>query len=137
MWSDGSIFKLPFDDSESCISILKHLEKIGPCGSVVEHPLRDREVVGSNPGRVIPKALKMVPVATLLGAQYYKASTGFSSPNKYCTTNIATLTKNKCPKKSRIIVNVCIHRRTVWKTGNNAEYVILLKYRDYYYYYYY
>ena len=37
----------------------------------------------------------MVPVATLLGAQYYKASTGFSSPNKNCTTNIATLTKNK------------------------------------------
>ena len=23
----------------------------GPAGSVVEHPLRDREVVGSNPGR--------------------------------------------------------------------------------------
>ena len=73
--------------------------KIGPCGSVVEHPLRDREVVGANPGRAIPKALKMVPVATLLGAQYYKTSTGFSSPNKYCTTNIATLTKNKSPKK--------------------------------------
>ena len=71
----------------------------GPCGSVVEHPLRDREVVGSNPGRAIPKALKMVPVATLLGAQYYKASTGFSSPNKNCTTNIATLTKNKSPEK--------------------------------------
>ena len=30
----------------------------GPAGSVVEHPLRDREVVGSNPGRAIPKALK-------------------------------------------------------------------------------
>ena len=54
----------------------------GPAGSVVEHPLRDREVVGSIPGRAIPKALKMVPVATLLGAQHYKASTGFSSPNK-------------------------------------------------------
>ena len=53
-----------------------------PAGSVVEHPLRDREVVGSDPGRAIPKALKMVPVATLLGAQHYKASTGFSSPNK-------------------------------------------------------
>ena len=53
-----------------------------PAGSVVEHPLRDREVVGSNPGHAIPKALKMVPVATLLGAQHYKASTGFSSPNK-------------------------------------------------------
>ena len=59
----------------------------GPRGSVVEHPLRDQEVLGSNPGRAIPKALKMVPVATLLGAQYYKASTGFSSPN-----NIAQLT---------------------------------------------
>ena len=46
-----------------------------PAGSVVEHPLRDRKVVGSNPGRAIPKALKMVPVATLLGAQHYKAST--------------------------------------------------------------
>ena len=54
----------------------------GPAGSVVEHLLRDREVVGSNPGRAIPKALKMVPVVTLLDTQHYKASTGFSSPNK-------------------------------------------------------
>ena len=37
------------------------------------------EVVGSIPSCAIPKALKMVPVATLLGAQHYKASTGFSS----------------------------------------------------------
>ena len=66
----------------------------GPAGSVVEHPLRDREVVGSNPGRAIPKALKMVPVATLLGAQHYKASTGFSSPNK----NIAQLTSQHLQK---------------------------------------
>ena len=79
----------------------------------------------------------MVPVATLLGAQHYKASTGFSSPNKYRTTNIATLTNIKKVRKSPIIINVCIHRRTVWKTGNYAKYVILLKYRDYYYYYYY
>ena len=71
----------------------------GPCGSVVEHPLRDREVVGSNPGRAIPKAIKMVPVATLIDAQHYKASTGLTSPNKYCTTNIATLRKNKSPKQ--------------------------------------
>ena len=105
---------------------------------MVEHPLWDREVVGSNPGRAIPKALKMVPVATLLGAQHYKASTGFSSPNTYRTTNFAKLAKNKTsPKKSPIIINVCIHRRTVWKTGSYAKYVILLKYRDYYYYYYY
>ena len=78
----------------------------------------------------------MVPVATLLGAQHYKASTGFSSPNTYRTTNFATLAKiNKSEKKSPIIINVCIHRRTVWKTGSYAKYVILLKYRDYYYYY--
>ena len=93
----------------------KHL-----CGSVVEHPLWDREVVGSNPGCAIPKALKMVPVATLLGAQHYKASTGFSSPNKYRTTNIATLTNINKYEKSPIIINVCIHQRTVWKTGNYA-----------------
>ena len=63
---------------------IKHCDHPGhvTAGSVVEHPLRDREVVGSIPGRAIPKALKMVPVATLLGAQHYKASTGFSSPNK-------------------------------------------------------
>ena len=103
---------------------------------MAEHPLQDREVVGSNPGRAIPKALKMVPVATLLGAQHYNASTGFSSPNKYRTTNIATLTNIKKVRKSPIIINVCIHQRTVWKTCNYAKYVILLKYRDYYYYYY-
>ena len=64
---------------------------------VVEHPLRYREVVGSIPGRAIPKALKMVPVATLLGAQHYKASTGFSSPNVYRTTKSLA---NKSEKKS-------------------------------------
>ena len=46
-----------------------------PIAQVVERPLREREVAGSKPGRAIPK---MVPVATLLGAQHYKASTGFS-----------------------------------------------------------
>ena len=49
-----------------------------PIAQVVERPLREREVAGSKPGRAIPKALKMVPVATLLGARHYKASTGFS-----------------------------------------------------------
>ena len=68
---------------------------------MVEHPLREREVVGSNPGRAIPKALKLVPVATLLGAQHYKASTGFSSPNNYRKTNIATLTKKSEKKEVR------------------------------------
>ena len=38
-------------------------------GSVVERPLCDREVVGSIPGRVIPKTLKMVLAALSLGAQ--------------------------------------------------------------------
>ena len=63
--------------------------------------------MGSNPGRAIPKALKMVPEAALLGAQYYKASTGFSSPNKYCTTNIATLTKKF--KKIKSDNNQCLY----------------------------
>ena len=43
------------------------------CDSVVEHPHLKQEVVGSNPGRAKPEALKVVPVATLLGAQHYKA----------------------------------------------------------------
>ena len=94
---------------------------------MVEHLLREREVVGLNSCHAIPKALKMVPVATLLGAQHYKANTGFSFPNKYRTTNIATLTK-----KSPTMINVCIHWRTVWKIGSHAKYAILLKYRDYY-----
>ena len=81
--------------------------------------------------------IKMVPVATLLGAQHYKASTGFSS-----LTNHASLAshneqkKKKKKKKSLIIINVCIDRRTEWKTGICAKFVIL-KYRNYYYYYYY
>ena len=47
------------------------------------------------------KGVKMVPVATLLGALHYKASTGFSSPSKYRTTNIATLTEIKKSEKVR------------------------------------
>ena len=69
-----------------------------PIAQMVERPLREREVVGSNPGRAIPKALKMVPVATLLGAQHYKASTGPPLTHSITTntTNIAqNLTKNK------------------------------------------
>ena len=42
-----------------------------PLAQMVERPLREREVVGSIPGRAIPKAFKMVPVVTLLGAQHY------------------------------------------------------------------
>ena len=62
---------------------------LGPTAQVVERPLREREVAGSKPGRAIPKALKMVPVAILLGAQHYKASTGFSHSLLLNTTNIA------------------------------------------------
>ena len=51
--------------------------------NLVERPLREWEVVGSIPGRAIPKALKMVPVATLLGAQHCKASTGSSLTHYY------------------------------------------------------
>ena len=47
-----------------------------PIAQMVERPLREREVVGLNPGGAIPKALKMVSMANLLGAQHYKASTG-------------------------------------------------------------
>ena len=61
------------DEVPSCI-----LPLFFPIAQVVERPLREREVAGSKPGRAIPEALKMVPVATLLGAQHYKASTGFS-----------------------------------------------------------
>ena len=67
---------------------------------MVEHPLRDREVVGSNPGRAIPKALKMVPVATLLGAQHYKAITGFTSPTNIAQLTLQHLEKIKVRKKS-------------------------------------
>ena len=45
--------------------------------------------MGSTPGSVIPKTLNMVPVATLLGAQHYKACTGFFE--KYSITNSACL----------------------------------------------
>ena len=38
-------------------------------GVFVERPPRVREVVGSIPGRVIPKTLKMVVMTALLGAQ--------------------------------------------------------------------
>ena len=47
---------------------------------------------------------------------------------KYRTTNFATLAKINKPEKSPVIINVCIHRRTIWKTGSYAKYVILLKY---------
>ena len=49
----------------------------------------------------------MVPVTTLLGAQHYKAITGFYFPNKYRTTIIAALTKS--PKKVNFDNNQCLY----------------------------
>ena len=40
--------------------------------------LQEHKVMGSISGCVIPKTLKMVPEATLIGTQYNKASTGAS-----------------------------------------------------------
>ena len=91
---------------------------------MVEHPLREREAGGR--GFAIPKAFKMVPVATLLGAQHYKASTGFSSPNKYHTTNIATNTK-KSEKKSD-------NNQCLYSSEDCMEDWLSYKYRDYNYY---
>ena len=54
----------------------RSLSHSAPIAQMVERPFQEREVVGSIPGHAIPKALKIVPVATLLGAQHYKASTG-------------------------------------------------------------
>ena len=42
----------------------------GPDSVMVRASASEAGGVGSNPGRVIPKTLKMVPVATLLGAQH-------------------------------------------------------------------
>ena len=65
------------------------------------------------------KGVKMVPVATLLGAHHYKANIVFSSPKQYRTTNNATLKKIR--KESPIIINACIPQRTVWKIGSHAK----------------
>ena len=86
-----------------------YIEVPAPVAQVVEHLLRVRSIHS----RAIPKALKRVLVAILLGAQNYKTSTGSSSPNIYRTTNIESLT-NKYEKDSLIIIIVCIHRLTVW-----------------------
>ena len=87
-----------------CCNLFTHFTLFLPVliAQVVERPLREREVVGSKPGRAIPKALKMVPVATLLGAQHYKASTGFSH---------SLLTQTTLHKKKKKLTP------TTWFTG--------------------
>ena len=42
----------------------------GPDSVMVRAFASEARGTGSNPGRVIPKTLKMVPVATLLGARH-------------------------------------------------------------------
>ena len=44
------------------------LRELVPIAQVVEQPPWEWEVTGFKPCRAIPKALEMVPVATLLGA---------------------------------------------------------------------
>ena len=56
----------------------------------------DCYVVYTYTSGVIPKALKMVPLATL----HYTANTGISSPNKY----IASLKKKVCKKS-----DICLY----------------------------
>ena len=93
------------DVCEMCRRSLNHFSWINiiPCGVVV-HP-RDSSSgrasasceVGQDGCRIdtwprhTKDVIKMVPVATLLGAQHYKASTGFSS-----LTNHASLTSHWC-----------------------------------------
>ena len=80
------------------------------------------------------KGVKIVPVATLLSIIRQTLAS-------LLLTNIAKLTSQHLPKKDKsekspIIINDCIHRRTVWKIGSHNKYVILLQYIDCYYYYY-
>ena len=67
------------DNQNHCLGRVSNEMRV-PKSQMVERLLREREVVGSNPDRAIPK------VATLLGAQHYKACTDSSLIN---TTNTA------------------------------------------------
>ena len=101
-----------------------------PGGWGLEHLLKEREVVGSDSGCAIPKALickQLLPFLVLSIMRQVLVS--------LLLATAAQLTSQHT--KGPIIINVCIHRRTVWMLGSHARYVILLKYRDYYYYYYY
>ena len=106
---------------------------------MVERPLRERVVVGSNPGCAIPKALKMVPVATLLGAQHYKQalaplllttniaqkltkktnpSTWFLGTRLMSPSGVKTYRKKKKKKRGQtyrhhaMVMSLCVTRRT-------------------------
>ena len=65
---------MSFQDSsnqESSVYILGGFRLMtGPDSVMVRALASEAGGAGSNPGRVIPKTLKMVPVATLLSAQH-------------------------------------------------------------------
>ena len=73
---------------------------------MVEHPLREREVVGSNPGHAIPKALKWYQWLTCLVLSIIRQALA-----SLLITNIAQLTSQHLPKKSEkkespMVINV-------------------------------
>ena len=86
-------------------------------------------------GHTIPKALKMVPVAMLIGAQHnYKTSIGFSSLANTCITS-----HNYHHTLRKSDNNQCMHSSEEPYNGRLAfmlnMFIIILKYRNYYYYY--
>ena len=61
---DGALYHVnPANDTKQGIVF-------GPDSIMVRAFASEAGCAGSNPGRIIPKMLKMVPVATLLGAQH-------------------------------------------------------------------
>ena len=61
---------------------------------MVEHPLRERELVGSSPGRAIPEELKMVPVATLLSAHELIVYEGIRRPSVRPSSVLSTFSND-------------------------------------------
>ena len=73
--------------------IFKNLEVPVSVAQVVERPLGDREVEGSKPGRAIPKALKFVPVNTLMTLSIIRRTLVSLLTQKSVNTNTAQLIK--------------------------------------------
>ena len=106
---------------------------------MLKGPLLEREVVGSNPGRAIPNALKIKPVASLLYAQHYKASIGISSHNNYRKTYIAIYKKSDNDPMSVFTGgqhgSLAVMLNTFY--SSNIEIDIITVHYYYYYYYHY
>ena len=99
-----------------------------PIAQVIEHPLRERELAGLIPGRVGFEWLSCLVLSNLRQALA-----------SLLLINTAQLTSHHLQKhlhKCRIIIIVCIDRRTVWKIGSHTKYIILLNNKNKYYYYY-